>query len=181
MTQVLDKLSPTIAQAVQNALRGSSDFGTSAPSYGSNNGNVGVSYEPVQEQPARYDYKYSVANPGTQTYISQEESRDGLEVVGKYSYVDPTGAIVTVRWAGIFVIKYGLMLYHSYTAGVNGYQETRDRQEGAVRIVDQPQQPQQPTSSAFQPGLNSEAIIQQVLAALQPAIQQSVNNAVNRG
>ena len=32
--------------------------------------------------------------------------RDGLEVVGTYSYVDPTGAIVTVR----------------YTAGVNGYE-----------------------------------------------------------
>ena len=25
------------------------------------------------------------------------ESRDGLEVVGTYSYVDPTGAIVTVK------------------------------------------------------------------------------------
>ena len=93
---MLDKLSPTIAQAVQNALRGSSGFGSNRPSFGSNN--VGVNYEPVQEQPARYDYKYSVANPGTQTYISQEESRDGLEVVGKYSYVDPTGAIVTVRY-----------------------------------------------------------------------------------
>ena len=40
------------------------------------------------------------------TILSCDWCRDGLEVVGTYSYVDPTGAIVTVR----------------YTAGVNGYE-----------------------------------------------------------
>ena len=40
------------------------------------------------------------------TKLSCDWCRDGLEVVGTYSYVDPTGAIVTVR----------------YTAGVNGYE-----------------------------------------------------------
>ena len=45
---------------------------------------------------AQYDFEYKVANDGTQTYIAQQESRDGLEVTGMYKYVDPTGAIVTV-------------------------------------------------------------------------------------
>merc|ERR1739842_117337 len=79
--------------------------------------------------PANYNYIYKVADDGTQTYISQEEQRDGLEVQGTYSYVDPTGAIVTVN----------------YNAGVNGYEETRSRQEGAVKIS--PQKPAAPTSS----------------------------------
>ena len=47
--------------------------------------------------PAKYQFEYKIANDRTQTYITQEESRDGLEVVGSYSYVDPTGALVTVR------------------------------------------------------------------------------------
>merc|ERR1712227_49346 len=160
VSQVIDKLSPTIAQAVQNALRGSlsNNRPQTSPS-------VGVSYEPLESAPARYDYKYSVANPGTQTYISQEEQRDGSEVVGRYSYVDPTGAIVTV----------------SYTAGVNGYQETGERQEGAVRITSPEISPVNnipaPSYQPQQSGLNVEALIQQVLTALQPAIQQSVNTA----
>ena len=47
--------------------------------------------------PAQYKFEYKIANDRTQTYIFQEESRDGLEVVGSYGYVDPTGALVTVR------------------------------------------------------------------------------------
>ena len=48
--------------------------------------------------PAQYKFEYKIANDRTQTYIFQEESRDGLEVVGSYGYVDPTGALITVRW-----------------------------------------------------------------------------------
>ena len=47
--------------------------------------------------PAQYQFEYKIANDRTQTYIFQEESRDGLEVVGRYGYVDPTGALITVR------------------------------------------------------------------------------------
>ena len=39
-------------------------------------------------------------------------------MTGSYSYVDPTGALITV----------------SYTAGVMGYTETRERQEGYLDI-----------------------------------------------
>ena len=48
--------------------------------------------------PAQYQFEYKIANDRTQTYIFQEESRDGLEVVGRYGYVDPTGALITVRY-----------------------------------------------------------------------------------
>ena len=85
-------------------------------------------------------------------------------MTGEYSYVDPTGAIVTVN----------------YNAGVNGYEETRSRQEGAVKINPAPVTslvPSRPASS----GLDTNAIIAQVLAALQPTIQQTVSDAVNRG
>ena len=33
-----------------------------------------------------------------QTYLLEEESRDGLELVGSYGYLDPTGALVIVRY-----------------------------------------------------------------------------------
>ena len=33
-----------------------------------------------------------------QTYLIEEESRDGLELVGSYGYLDPTGALVIVRY-----------------------------------------------------------------------------------
>merc|ERR1739840_93671 len=112
--------------------------------------------------PAKYNYIYKVADDGTQTYISQEEQRDGLEVQGTYSYVDPTGAIVTVN----------------YNAGVNGYEETRSRQEGAVKIA--PQKVAAPTSSTST-GLDTDAIIAQVLAALRPTIQTTVGQFVSRG
>merc|ERR1712018_127872 len=111
VNQVIDQLSPAITQAVTNALRG---LNSNRPSSGGSR-----PADVSSATPAQYDFEYKVANDGTQTYIAQQESRDGLEVTGMYKYVDPTGAIVTV----------------TYTAGVNGYQETRERQEGAVRIA----------------------------------------------
>merc|ERR1739840_86189 len=156
---VISALQPTIAEAVAAALAASSrpSSTTSSSTSGASSGFV-----PARDSdatPANYNYIYKVADDGTQTYISQEEQRDGLEVQGTYSYVDPTGAIVTVN----------------YNAGVNGYEETRSRQEDAVKIA--PQKPA-PTSST---GLNTDAIIAQVLAALRPTIQTTVGQFVSRG
>merc|ERR1711981_584748 len=149
---VISALQPTIAEAVAAALAGTSSSG----------------FVPARDSdatPAKYNYIYKVADDGTQTYISQEEERDGLEVQGTYSYVDPTGAIVTVN----------------YNAGVNGYEETRSREEGAVKIA--PVQPVQPATSSTSSttGLNTDAIIAQVLAALRPTIQTTVTQFVSRG
>ena len=65
--------------------------------------------------------------------------------------------------------------YFSYTAGVDGYQESRERQEGAVQIAPAPAR-DAPLPSQ---GLDSAAIIRQVLAALQPAIRESVQSAIS--
>merc|ERR1712210_239652 len=158
---VISALQPTIAETVAAALAASSrpSSTTSSSSSGSSSGFV-----PARDSdatPANYNYIYKVADDGTQTYISQEEQRDGLEVQGTYSYVDPTGAIVTVN----------------YNAGVNGYEETRSREEGAVKISAKEVAPTSSTST----GLDTDAIIAQVLAALRPTIQTTVGQFVSRG
>merc|ERR1712088_755601 len=79
-----------------------------------------------------------------------------------YNYVDPTGAIITVN----------------YTAGELGYQETRERQEGAVTI--KPQPAPAPGSGSAGSGLDIDSLIAQVIASLEPAIQNSVSNVLNR-
>merc|ERR1712226_407546 len=160
---LISALQPTIAEAVAAALAA-----TSRPSSGSSSSSSGAStgFVPARDSdatPAKYNYIYKVADDGTQTYISQEEQRDGLEVQGTYSYVDPTGAIVTVN----------------YNAGVNGYEETRSREEGAVKIA--PVQPPATSSTSSTTGLNTDAIIAQVLAALRPTIQTTVTQFVSRG
>merc|ERR1711890_108534 len=162
VSSVISALQPTIAEAVAAALAASS---TPASGSSSASGAGSSDFVPARDSaatPAKYNYVYKVANDGTQTYISQEEQRDGLEVQGTYSYVDPTGAIVTVN----------------YNAGVNGYEETRSRQEGAVKIA--PQLPASATTSSST-GLNTDAIIAQVLAALRPTIQTTVSQFVSRG
>merc|ERR1711953_525404 len=161
---VISALQPTIAEAVAAALAATSK--PSSTSVSSSSGTSSSGFVPARDSdatPAKYNYIYKVADDGTQTYISQEEERDGLEVQGTYSYVDPTGAIVTVN----------------YNAGVNGYEETRSREEGAVKIA--PVQPPATSSTSSTTGLNTDAIIAQVLAALRPTIQTTVTQFVSRG
>merc|ERR1711953_1601260 len=161
---VISALQPTIAEAVAAALAATSK--PSSTSVSSSSGTSSSGFVPARDgdaTPAKYNYIYKVADDGTQTYISQEEERDGLEVQGTYSYVDPTGAIVTVN----------------YNAGVNGYEETRSREEGAVKIA--PVQPPATSSTSSTTGLNTDAIIAQVLAALRPTIQTTVTQFVSRG
>merc|ERR1712001_175977 len=159
---VISALQPTIAEAVAAALAASSRPSSSTSSSSSGTSTGFVPARDSDATPANYNYIYKVAEDGTQTYISQEEQRDGLEVQGTYSYVDPTGAIVTVN----------------YNAGVNGYEETRSREEGAVKIS--AKEVAAPTSSTST-GLDTDAIIAQVLAALRPTIQTTVGQFVSRG
>jgi len=65
-----------------------------------------------------YSFTYQVADEEEQTYIKHQESRDNDLVTGEYSYVDPLGSLITVV----------------YTAGVDGYQETRTSQPNFVAI-----------------------------------------------
>jgi len=70
----------------------------------------------------QYSYKYQVSDDPQQTYIAHEENRDGAAVSGQYSYVDPNGALIVVK----------------YTADDDGYQETREVQQGFVSIRAKP-------------------------------------------
>merc|ERR1719251_590786 len=65
-----------------------------------------------------YNFEYKVADDVEKTYISRNENRDGDELSGSYSFIDATGALVTV----------------DYTAGVNGYAETRSKEAGKVQM-----------------------------------------------
>merc|ERR1712181_196285 len=65
-----------------------------------------------------YNFEYKVADDDEKTYISRNEERDGNELTGSYSFIDAAGALVTV----------------DYTAGVNGYAETRTKEAGKVTM-----------------------------------------------
>merc|ERR1712168_1225327 len=160
VSSVISTLQPAIAAAVAQALRDSSLGSSSSP--GSSSGGSSPAFTGSNATPAKYNYVYKVADDKTQTYISQAEEREGLEVKGTYSYVDPTGAIITVN----------------YTAGELGYQETRERQEGAVTI--KPQPAPAPGSGSAGSGLDIDSLIAQVIASLEPAIQNSVSNVLSR-
>merc|ERR1711951_151938 len=68
-----------------------------------------------------YAYQFNVADDDFQTYINQQENRDGETVVGTYSYVDPLGALITVN----------------YQAGPDGYTQTVETEEGFVTISEE--------------------------------------------
>jgi hypothetical protein len=147
-----------------------------------------------------YNFEFKVADSDEQTYITQQESRDGDDLTGSYSYVDPTGALITVN----------------YQAGPDGFSQTTDKQEGFVQIVAKPPRiatassgsssafasssssgsklsssgssissntgaafGSQATNAASASSLDQSALIAQILAALQPQISASVNAALS--
>merc|ERR1712106_1115430 len=140
VSQVVGALQPSIARAVAEALGGINSGSVSTSSRGSvSTGSsssmsrsrsaeaaeraafeaelAGANVEGPTARPV-YNFQYKVADDGEQTYISQEEARDGDDVSGSYSYVDADGALVTVN----------------YEAGAMGYSETRDKQAGFVQM-----------------------------------------------
>merc|ERR1712106_633753 len=81
----------------------------------------GTYLEGFDENP-QYNFNYKVADDLEQTYIAKDEARDGENVRGSYSYVDPLGSLIIV----------------TYTAGSEGYQETREIQENFITINQRP-------------------------------------------
>merc|ERR1711935_568670 len=144
VSQVVGALQPSITRAVAEALAGLNSRSVSTSSRGSvSTGSsssmsrsrsaeaaeraafeaelAGANVEGPTARPV-YNFQYKVADDGEQTYISQEEARDGDNVSGSYSYVDADGALVTVN----------------YEAGAMGYSETRDKQAGFVQMRARP-------------------------------------------
>lgn len=134
-----------------------------------------------------YAYEFKVADDDEQTYITHNEARDGDDVTGTYSYVDPTGALITVN----------------YQAGAMGYTQTVDKQEGAVSIRSKTGSSSvsatSAASSAFtgsrntinnnrqstistsqsSSAINESDLIARIITALQPQISSAVNTAVS--
>jgi len=168
---VVSQLQPSIAAAVAQALRASQ-----RPSVGLGGSRGGQ--EEYADGPASYQYGYKVADDEAQTYMAHEETREGDQVQGKYNYVDPTGALVTVNYQA---------------SPETGYTEQREVQKNAVQMrnipgawtgplagVDDVQGAGAPRQSS---GLSQSDLIARILAQIQPQITRAVQSAIgaNRG
>merc|ERR1719266_151786 len=180
VSTVTTQLQPLIAQAVADAL--ASTTGTRT--------RVSNTFSPsrplAQEEPtarAAYQYSYKVADEESQTYLNKDETRNGDDVQGSYSYVDSAGALVTV----------------TYTAGPDGYNEQREVQRGYVTMRSIPGAWTGPLAGvddvavvpvraqpapvvrrpAPQPAVDQSALIQLIIAQLQPSISSAVQSAIS--
>merc|ERR1712110_1306070 len=108
-------------------------------------------------EPAKYNFEYKVAEDEDQVYITQNEARDGDELQGTYSFVDPRGALVTVN----------------YETGPMGYSETREEKLGFVEIRSKPAR-----VAPAPPKVDQGTLIQRILAILQPQIGSAVSSAL---
>merc|ERR1719323_1431259 len=114
VTSVITSLTPSISKAVEEALAAAAaEAAAEKNAFDSQvSADLGPMVNPV------YNFEYKVADDEEKTYISRNEERDGNELSGSYSFIDATGALVTV----------------DYTAGVNGYAETRSKEAGKVTM-----------------------------------------------
>jgi hypothetical protein len=184
VTDVVFALQPEIERAVAAALAGirgstssSAGFvsGFSSSSGSSSGFSSGSSSSSAAENNAKaeYNFEYKVADQEEQTFITQQEARDGDQVTGSYSYVDPNGALVTVN----------------YEAGAMGFSATTDKQDGFAKPYSargnsnsnrvSSVSSNSVTSSSASSAINSDALIAQVLAALQPQINSAVQTALS--
>ena len=100
--------------------------------------------------------------------MTHEENRDGNAVTGSYSYVDPNGSLITVK----------------YIADENGYNETREIQENFVTIGEKPKRPVVTTPKPTQPPRrpapsNDSDLVAKIIAQLTPFIKQTVSNSLS--
>merc|ERR1719461_2112208 len=84
----------------------------------------------------QYNFNFKVADETEQTYMSQDETRDGDTVTGSYSYVDPLGSLIIV----------------TYQAGAMGYTEQREVKPNFVQIREKPQSSFSSSSSGSSSG-----------------------------
>merc|ERR1712025_1341303 len=175
VTEVVGVLQPQIARAVAEALAAYSASTSSVSSSSSSSSTgfaSGSSRNSGEDVSARAEYK--VADEAEQTYISQQESRDGDQLTGSYSYVEPNGALVTVN----------------YEAGAMGFSATTDKQDGFLSINSRntatssagaalgSRSRTSSSSSSSSSSLDQNALIAQIISALQPQISSAVQSAL---
>merc|ERR1712110_153330 len=99
VTSVITSLTPSISRAVEEALAAVAAAEQAAAEKAAAEQNsfdsqvsadLGPFVDPV------YNFEYKVADDTEKTYISRNEERDGNELSGSYSFIDATGALVTV-------------------------------------------------------------------------------------
>merc|ERR1719352_2252811 len=166
VTNVVSALTPSIAAAVEQALaaqaaaaqaaerRAAAQAAAAAAAAAS----ASTANKPDSlAGPAKYNFEYKVAEDEAQVYITQNEARDGDDLTGTYSFVDPRGALITVN----------------YEAGPEGYSETREEKLGFLEIRSKP------ARVAPAPAKVDQAtLIQRILAILQPQIGSAVSSAI---
>merc|ERR1711970_671986 len=199
VSSVVSALQPSIAQAVADALAGlrttsitsTSTLAAANAAAAQKAAVASADVGPVAK--AEYNFEYKVADNDAQTYISQSEDRDGDNLTGTYSYVNPDGALITVN----------------YEAGPMGYSQTSSEQAGFVEIKPQPVKAPS-SSSSFASGskvtssssgsrfsgatstssntgfsstssssVDQSALIAQIISALQPQISSAVQSAIS--
>jgi len=117
----------------------------------------------------KYTYQYQVANEEFQTYIAQQESRDGDAVTGTYSYVDPLGQLITV----------------TYTANaIDGYSETREVQENFIKIRSKPVTKDIVTTTTTAEVVKAKTsddsdLVARIIGELTPFIKETVSTSLN--
>merc|ERR1711953_1475064 len=204
VSSVVSALQPSIAQAVADALAGLRTTSITSTSTSSKSSLAAANAAAAQKAAiasadvgpvakAEYNFEYKVADNEAQTYISQSEDRDGDNLTGTYSYVNPDGALITVN----------------YEAGPMGYSQTSSEQAGFVEIKPQPVKAPSSsssfasgskvtssssgsrfsgaTSTASNTGFSStsssssdqSALIAQIISALQPQISSAVQSAIS--
>merc|ERR1719400_2008467 len=185
VSTVTTQLQPLIAKAVADALAPSS-FQSRPTTFSAPRPSIVYSEPYTTEEPtapAAYQYSYKVADDEAQTYLNKDETRDGDNVQGTYSYVDSTGALVTV----------------TYTAGPDGYNEERSVEKGFVTMRNIPGAWTGPLAGvddvavvparvqpapvvrrpAPQPAVDQAALIKLIISQLQPSISSAVQSAIS--
>merc|ERR1711963_1256532 len=165
VSDVVTALQPSVSSSAYSDNNSGYSSGVS-----STGGAAGVAAEPAQ-----YNYEYKVADEVAQNYISKSEARDGDNLKGQYSYVDPNGDLITVN----------------YVAGPMGFSAVTDKQEGFVTIKAQTKgsftnsryagSEERGSSGVRQSSSSSvdqSALIAQIIASLQPQISSAVQTAV---
>merc|ERR1712010_273815 len=158
VTNVVSALTPSIAAAVEQTLaaQAAAEAARVEAERRAAEADAAAAASSSNSQ-VKYNFEYKVAEDEDQVYITQNEARDGDELQGTYSFVDPRGALVTVN----------------YEAGPMGYSETREEKLGFVEIRSKPAR-----VAPAPPKVDQGTLIQRILAILQPQIGSAVSSAL---
>merc|ERR1719291_1255645 len=162
VTNVVSALTPSIAAAVEQALAAQAAAEAAAETEARRAAAAAAEAAAAaaaadSSSEVKYNFEYKVAEDEDQVYITQNEARDGDELQGTYSFVDPRGALVTVN----------------YEAGPMGYSETREEKLGFVEIRSKPAR-----VAPAPPKVDQGTLIQRILAILQPQIGSAVSSVL---